>query len=258
MAVIIVLGGGVAYLVAQPKQWAAKTTVLVAPQKNLPAGLTASFFDTESNGQLPSTVGQMLGLSTFAAAAAKQLGLTPSQANQVSVAASAITGTTLVTVTATGPSKQVASAMADGVVKAAGPAIASLISPYQISVVSGSAPTATQTRSYSLGKFLVVLLVVAVALGVGAQQAALQLDGLLASRRRQRERRRQARRPDRLDPSADDTYDAADDVDDRATAPPYAVPARSTRRGRDRSEAVPTEAVLTEAVRGDPEMRARS
>jgi len=183
LAGLVVLVAGVGYLKTRPEQWSAKTTVLVAPQPNIPVGTAASYYDTLSTGQIPATVANILGLARFKTTAVQELRLSASQANSVTVTATTIPTTTLVTVSATAPTESVATQVADAVVAQATPAIDAAVAPYQISVMSQSGATATRSASTSSSKFLVVLVVVALALGVGVQQGLAQVTSLWRMRR---------------------------------------------------------------------------
>jgi capsular polysaccharide biosynthesis protein len=175
LAAIILVGAGAALLLSSSKHWSAQTTVVVLPRTGIDVGNAASYYDTLSHGQITSTVAQILALSSTKQLAGGQLHLPAAQIDSVSISTTAVTGTALVTVSASAPTAQVASEMADSVVSQGTPEVNQLITPYAMIVVSQTNGQATQSGGSNTSKYLVVLVVVAVALGFGVQQGFTQL-----------------------------------------------------------------------------------
>lgn len=201
LAAVIVLAAGVGYVATRPKTWSANTTVVVVPDKSLALPTASSYFDTLSSGQVPSTVGQVLDVARYKTDAASKLGLTRSVLSEVSVVTTVVTGTFLVKVTVTAPMKIVAEDMADQVVAAATPQVNNLIAPYQMSVVSSSSGSGVATSSLGSTKFFLVLLIVALAVGIGLQQAVVQFSSGIRSERSRRHRPRARRRQPEFPPT---------------------------------------------------------
>lgn len=178
LAALLVLGAGFVVVQSSAKHWSAETTVAVLPASSLGPATGASYWDTLSHGQITATVAEILGLGRYKVAAERAAHLSAAEMSKVSITSTAITNTALVTVTATGGTSRIATEVADGVVSQATSDVDQLVSPYAMSVVSQSGTSASQTSNLSLGKFLVVLIVVAIALGIGVQQAVLQLVSL--------------------------------------------------------------------------------
>lgn len=184
LVALLVLAGGAAFLFRSSKQWSGQTTVMVLPSQGIAIGPSASYWDTLSRGQITSTVAQVLGLSRFKDLAGQELGLTPAEVSRISIATTSVTGTALVTVTAKGPSAAEAADMSDAVVARADSAVNTLIAPYSVTVVSESGGHASPVATASTSKYLVILAVVAVALGFGVQQGVMQLFEATARRGR--------------------------------------------------------------------------
>lgn len=185
LAAILVAAGGVALLFGTARKWAGQTTVVVLPGKKIAIGPSASYWDTLSRGQITSTVAQVLALPRFKTLAGDQLHMSPARLAAVTVSAQEETGTALVTVTAQGPNGSDAANMSDAVVAQAEPTVNALIAPYSVTVVSNTGGHASPISTTSTSKYLVILGVVAVALGFGVQQAVSQLSGAGARRRGQ-------------------------------------------------------------------------
>jgi capsular polysaccharide biosynthesis protein len=192
LAAIILVGGGAALLLNRSKHWSAQTTVVVLPRTGIDVGTAASYYDTLSHGQITSTVAEILALSSIKQSAGGQLRLPAAQTDSVSISTTAVTGTALVTVTASAPTARVASEMADSVVTQGASTVNKLIAPYSMIVVSQTNGQATESGGSNTSKYLVVLVVVAVALGFGVQQGVSQL--MAAMGRRPSLRRRAIRR----------------------------------------------------------------
>lgn len=177
LAAMIVVAAGAVLLFGTAEKWAGQTTVVVLPSKGIALGPAASYWDTLSQGQITSTVAKVLALPRFKELAGQYLHLSPAKINAVSVSAQQVTGTALVTVTAQGPDGSDAANMSDAVVAQAEPAVNSLIAPYSVTVVSKTGGHASLSATTSTSKYLVILAVVAVALGFGVQQGVSQLLG---------------------------------------------------------------------------------
>ena len=184
LAAILVAAGGVALLFGTARKWAGQTTVVVLPGKKIAIGPSASYWDTLSRGQITSTVAQVLALPRFKQLAGEQLSLSPARLAAVTVSAQEDTGTALVTVTAQGPNGSDAANMSDAVVAQAEPTVNALIAPYSVTVVSNTGGHASPMSTTSTSKYLVILGVVAVALGFGVQQAVSQLSAAASRRSR--------------------------------------------------------------------------
>ncbi|MDQ2724569.1 MAG: hypothetical protein M3Y36_03640 [Actinomycetota bacterium] len=181
MFVVVLLIGGI-IVASQPTKYSATTTVVILPSPSIGVDQASNYYDTLSHGQIEATASQILSLKKFKTGAVHALGLSARQASGITVQVAVQAGTALLNVTVSAPTGRVAERVADEVVVEAAPTVNTLSVPYQISTVSKAGNTAQTSRSLSLGKFVAVLLIVAVALAIGAQQAANQL--VLLRRRR--------------------------------------------------------------------------
>ncbi len=189
-AFVIIVGAGAAAVHESTPKWTAQTSLVLLPNKDIDPSEAAGYFDTLSRGQITSTAGEILGLNRFKVGAASELHLTRAQTTATSVKASVVTGSSIVNVSVSASSASISERMADTLVSQATDTVNALIAPYQLSVVSKAGDSATLTGSLSSTKFLLVLVVVALALGVGTQQAVYQIGSLWGARvtspRRQR------------------------------------------------------------------------
>lgn len=200
LAAILVATLGAALLLGTAKKWAGQTTVVVLPDKSISVGASASYWDTLSRGQITSTVAQILALPRFKDLAGTQLHLDAARLAAVKLSTQQVTGTALVTVTAEGPNGRDAASVSDAVVAQAESTVNALIRPYSVTVVSNAGGHAAPSTATSRSKYLVILGVVAVALGFGVQQAVAQVSGAW-SQRGQRAAEPPARTPEAGDPA---------------------------------------------------------
>lgn len=172
---LVVILAGAAIIFSQSTQYSATTTVVVLPDQSVGVDAASNYYDTLSHGQIAATASHILGLKQFKTEADRQLHLNPDQVAASKIQVRVEAGTSLLSVTATAPSKATAEHLADAVVNGATSTVNGLSRPYQLSVVSGASNTAQLTSNLSLGKFLAVLVIVALACAIGAQQAFNQL-----------------------------------------------------------------------------------
>jgi capsular polysaccharide biosynthesis protein len=175
LVAVLILGLGAGYVLTRPDRWSATTTLVLLPNKNVGSASAASYFDTLSTGQITSTASQIFDLSRFKEEAARTLDLSSAQSASTSVSSQVVVGSSILRVTVVAPTAKVAENLADTLVGQATNTVNALISPYQLSVLDHAKDSASRTGSLNLGKFLVVLVVVALAAGLGGQQALLQL-----------------------------------------------------------------------------------
>lgn len=132
VAVLLLVGlGGLAFWTSQPAQYQATTTLVVLPKANAPE--QASYFDTLSQGQVPTTFAQILQLRT-----------TPVD-GATGITAALIPQTSLVQLTATAPSAQSAETAADAALAQATPYFDQILIPYRVDVVEPAAGHAVRT-----------------------------------------------------------------------------------------------------------------
>lgn len=184
----VVTGVGVALLVAvaaslfaghRPGGWQAHASAVVLPQTKSSAD-AANYYETLSNGQLVSTVAQLVDRPRYLRTAAHDLGLSAEPGAGVTVSAAAVPETAVVTVTAEAPTSRAAEQIADRVLAQATPDVDALVPPYRLKPVSSAAGTATE-RGLSASAFAVIAALVALVGGAAAQQLVYQLG--LARRR---------------------------------------------------------------------------
>jgi capsular polysaccharide biosynthesis protein len=193
---LVVMLIGAAVLATESTAYKATSTLVILPGSSVPASDYSSYLDTLSHGQIAQTASEILQLKQYGAQASRELHLSPTQAAASKVQVTVQSGTSLLTVTSTAPTGPIAERFADTVVQAATPTVNAVSSPYMLSVVSAAAHSAQSNGGLSLGKFLAVLVVVGLALAVGAQQATNQLQQIFGRRRAPAPARgRQAMRP---------------------------------------------------------------
>ena len=206
LVAVAIVGLGSAAILSRPAKWSAQSTLVILPAKDIDLGAAASYYDTLSRGQIVSTLAEILHLAQVVNTAADQTGLSPSLRTKTAVAVTVVPNTALVAVSATAPSAQTAERMADAVAQVGQTYIAGLHSPYTASLVSKAAGTATR-NGLGLSKLLVILVVAALAAGLGTQQAVYQLYPLAVRRRRsavgRSDRARVAPQFDEADPTSE-------------------------------------------------------
>ena len=183
VAALLVVMGGVFFDAALPRRWSATAALVVLPAPNLNQEAVAGFYETLSRGQIVATYAEILRSQRFEVAAERELRLTPAQRREASVSVRIVPETALITVTATAASPTVAERLADRIAAVADTSISALGQPYTVSSVTGARGTAEKSGISTEGLALVVG-VVALAVGLAAQQAVYQLLGLAARRRR--------------------------------------------------------------------------
>jgi capsular polysaccharide biosynthesis protein len=171
---VLILASGLFWVFSRSHTWAAKAVVVVLPAPGIPSGTAASYYDTLSRGQIVETYAEILRLQRFQEATIAGLDRATAQPAKTTVTVAVVPNTALITITATGPSRTVAETLADGVFTQAGNYVRSLAGPYTVTAVSTAKGTGTQSTSHTSG-FLAVLVVVALVVGLGVQQAVSQL-----------------------------------------------------------------------------------
>jgi capsular polysaccharide biosynthesis protein len=183
LVAIAIVGAGAAAVLSRPARWSAQSTLVVLPAKNIDLGAAASYYDTLSRGQIVSTLAEILHLAQVVNSASDQTGLSPSLRRMTSVSVTVVPNTALVAVTASAPNAQTAERLADAVAQVGQTYIAGLGSPYTASLVSKASGTGTR-NGLGLSKLLTILVVAALAAGLGTQQAVYQLYPLVVRRRK--------------------------------------------------------------------------
>jgi|SRR4051794_7160340 capsular polysaccharide biosynthesis protein len=151
-ALVVVLVGGGVFWMMQPEQYRATTTLVVLPDAS--AAEAASYYDTLSQGQITTTIAEILGLRTS--------GGGPSTDVKVAV----VPDTSLIKITATAHAPRTAEALASNALGQAQPYFDQLGAPYAISVVQDAAGTAQRlglSTPVLGGVVLAVALIAAVA-----------------------------------------------------------------------------------------------
>ncbi|MDQ6949753.1 MAG: hypothetical protein M3256_26780 [Actinomycetota bacterium] len=166
---------GAVIVLSEPSQYSATTTLVVLPGQSVGLDAASNYYDTLSHGQITATASHILALKRFKSTADSQLRLSAADASATKIQVTVEAGTSLLSVSATGPTGVTAERLADAVVDRATPTVNSLVVPYRLSIVSRATNTAQKANSLSLGKFLAILVIVGVACAIGMQQAYNQL-----------------------------------------------------------------------------------
>jgi hypothetical protein len=161
--------GGLVFWQAQPAQYQATTTLVVLPKPNAPE--QASYFDTLSQGQVPTTFAQILQLRTRPVDGA------------TAITVAVIPQTSLVQLTATAPAAAGAESAADAALAQATPYFNQIAVPYQVSVVQPAAGSAIRT-GLTAGLVTGVVGGLAVVMAIGAYLAIRSLQRARAATRR--------------------------------------------------------------------------
>jgi len=169
----LILLGGLGYVLTRSHNWSAKATAVVLPAPNIPAGTSASYYDTLSRGQIIETYAETLR-TKFPNGGAAGLDLGPGVPKRATITVSVVPNTALISIAATAASGPNAEAVADAVSTQGSAYIKSLLQPYVLNSVSAAKGTAIESTSHT-GGFLAVLVVVALVVGLAVQQAVSQL-----------------------------------------------------------------------------------
>lgn len=176
---LALLLGGV-LLARQPAQWTAGLPLLVQPRPGDSPDLRASYYEILIGGQVTATYAQLLADEPSLAAALSRADLPSSDAAVRAVTVTSVPGTTLLQVTATGPTAERASRAADAVAADAVARIGALQDPFVVEVPGAAAGSASQ-QGRGLPGLVVVALTAAGAAGLAVQQLVLRV---LAARSR--------------------------------------------------------------------------
>jgi len=183
LTAVAVLVLGALFASSRPTQWTAEAQFLMGPPDNADRTRIAAYYETLSRGQVVATAAELMGERRFQVGAATDLRLPTT--GDVSVRATVVPGTALVSVTATGRNRDQVEKMPGAVIVRATPTINTLLSPYRVHPLGSAVGTARQT-GLSKGQFVAVLALVAVVAGVAVQQVVQHLSAARRQRISQR------------------------------------------------------------------------
>lgn len=165
---------GAAVLALRPATWTAELPLLVQPAPRADPDLRASYYEILIGGQVTATYAELLGDERGLTDALSRAGLPASPSAVAAVTVTAVPGTTLLQVTASGPTAEQASRTADAVAQDAVVRIRSLQDPFTIEIPGPAAGSARQSGQ-GLAGLAVVALTAAGAAGLAVQQLVYRL-----------------------------------------------------------------------------------
>lgn len=168
---VLVLTTGLGSALQRSTEWTATSSLLVAPRAaNTDPDTLASLYDTLSRGQVAATYAELFRGAALKAAAGDRLGLSEDDRRRVRTGASVVPETSIVDVTATAPSAELAERMTDSLAQVATTRVEAMTSPYGVTTTSSAAGTAARG---GLGQLELAVLALLAALVAGAlvQQA---------------------------------------------------------------------------------------
>lgn len=182
IAAVLVVAAGLALLAFRSQVWTVTSSLIVLPANGqLSQSEMASYYDTLSRGQIVATFAQIIQSQSDPVREAGDLGLTGDQAERITVAVTAVPNTSIISIKVDAPAGDQAARVANEVAEAGLQTLQQLKTPYTAAVVAGPGPA--KSAGPSMLTFGLVVAVVAVVAGVGAQQI-LWLLGLARARRR--------------------------------------------------------------------------
>jgi capsular polysaccharide biosynthesis protein len=179
VALLLTAAAGTAYALQRPVEWTASSTLLLTPQVETDGTVASSYYDTLSNGQLPSTAAAIVRDPSLLRATAERLGIDPGELDTRVVV---VPETAVIEIEVTATDAETAIAVADGVAEAAVPEVNELLAPYALSPLGDAGGTAEAT-SLSRAQWQAIVALAAIVVGVAVQQTVHQL--LRARPRRQ-------------------------------------------------------------------------
>jgi capsular polysaccharide biosynthesis protein len=180
VVMVLVAAAGISLVLSRGSDSIARASLVVLPSKDLSEDRLASYYETLNNGQITPTFAEVLkNRIDLASVTARGVSAADRAASKAEV--KVVPQTALIEVSVTAPSDRVAVALADGVATASISYVNGLGQPYVVDLVAGAQPDdPTSTPDAAL---VAVAIVVALAVGLGAQQVSFQLTMLLARRR---------------------------------------------------------------------------
>lgn len=170
---VIVVAAGVLLVVFRPHSWTATASLVVLPDSAIADPSTAaSYYDTLSAGQVPTTFAQILQSRGSSAQLASDTGLSRVQLKDVTVTVNPVPDTSIIDVSASAPTANRATLVANRVAKAGARTLRTLRTPYATSTVDQATPEIAKPVGPSALMLVAVVAVVAVVAGVGAQQGS--------------------------------------------------------------------------------------
>jgi capsular polysaccharide biosynthesis protein len=206
VGLLVLIGGGVAWQ-QYPSEYRAATTLVVLPTGD--AADSASFYDTLSQGQIVTTLAQIIDLQGSPAVTAGDV--------DADISVDVVPDTALIRITATSADAAAAELAADSVLEGAQPYFEQAVDPYGVEVVQSAEGTASRT-GLPASALAGVVVTVALVAGVSAYVAVRTI---------QRARRQTAPSPGGATPAPPAPAPRPVDVQDgrRPVAP--ATPGRS-------------------------------
>lgn len=171
---LLTLAAGAALAATRPQSYTAESVLVVLPRANLDDATSAAFYETMSRGQIVGTFAEVANNPGFQRQALDGLGLGPAQRRSVSTAVTVVPDTSVILVRVSARTSPVAEQVADATAKQATTYLSRLSTAYQTQVVYSAAGSATSS-GLSPVVLMALAAVVALALGVAAQQAAYHL-----------------------------------------------------------------------------------
>jgi capsular polysaccharide biosynthesis protein len=178
---VIITLAGAAYVISRPTIWTAEATTMVAPDPKLDVNTSAGYYESLSRGQVVATVAQILQLQRFQNGAADKLGLSRDQQHHITVAVDVVPDTSVIRMTVTAPTAEMAEQMADRVLAEA-EGFDGIPSPYVLLALSSADRTAHRSGPSKV-EFAGVVILVALVAAIAVQQAVYHLGVALAGGR---------------------------------------------------------------------------
>ncbi len=176
---LLTLAAGGAYALTQQVTYTAESVLLVLPRADLDDATSAAFYETMSRGQIVGTFAEVANNPSFQAQALDQLGLTPQERQDLTTEVTVVPDTSVILVRVTSPSATAAAQASVATARTTTTYLATLTTAFRTQLVQG-ATGATPSSGLTPALVLALTGVVAVVLGVAAQQAVYHL---LAARR---------------------------------------------------------------------------
>lgn len=169
----LTLAAGAAVIFARPTGWEAQSTLIVLPSERKSASETsdASLFELLNQGQVVTTYSALLGNQAFSEEVTRTAGV---RARPISLAAAPLPDTFLIRLTASAPTAVDAGRLVQVAAERAPQYVGDLRQPFTVRALDATGVTATR-RTAATPALAVTLLIIAILVGVTAQQGFLQL-----------------------------------------------------------------------------------
>ena len=174
LVALLILAVGSVVALGQKTEYTAESGILILPEEDLEASISAAYYESLSRGQIVATFAEVADNPRFEQEAKARLQLDEEQRDTVTTSVSVVPSTSVILVRATAEEAAVAEQMAGGTASLVTEYLSDLSQPYRSEIVQ-DAQSSSHVSSASPALLYGLPVIVALIAGVAVQQAIYHL-----------------------------------------------------------------------------------